>query len=135
MDIFLKDLIGQDCYVYIDDIAIFSKTAAWHAARLENVMERFEEANLKLNPEKCAIAQPRVDYLGYIISQDFIAASPDKVKAVKDYPKPKNVKDFRAFLGLASFYRRLVPDFAVLAKPLTALTRKDQNFVWGPTQQ
>jgi hypothetical protein len=58
-----------------------------------------------------------------------------KVKAVKQYPVPKNVKDVRAFLGLASFYRKLVPNFAEVAKPLTMLTRKNQVFAWGPKQQ
>jgi hypothetical protein len=57
------------------------------------------------------------------------------VKAVKDYPTPKNVKDIRAFLGLCSFYRKLAPKFAEIAKPLTTLTRKDQKFTWGPSQQ
>jgi len=57
------------------------------------------------------------------------------VKAIKVYPTPKNVKDVRAFIGLASFYRRLVPNFAEIAKPLTSLTRKNQGFVWGPSQQ
>jgi len=48
------------------------------------------------------------------------------VKAVREYPTPKNVTEVRALLGLASFYRKLVPNFAQIAKPLTTLTRKDQ---------
>jgi hypothetical protein len=60
---------------------------------------------------------------------------PDKIKAIRQYPIPKGVKDVRAFIGLASFYRRLVPDFAELAKPLTTLTRKDQQFTWDSSQQ
>jgi hypothetical protein len=58
-----------------------------------------------------------------------------EVKAVRDYPTPKNVRDVRAFVGLTSFYRRLVPNFAATAKPLTELTRKGRPFVWGPCQQ
>jgi hypothetical protein len=54
---------------------------------------------------------------------------------VKEYPVPKNVKDVTAFLGLASFYRRLVQNFAEAAKPLIILTRTDQKFTWGPSQQ
>ena len=87
-----------------------------------------------MHPGKCVIAEPKVQYLGYVLSEEGITASPDKIKAVKQYPTPKSVKD-RAFIGLASSYRRLVPDFAELAKPLTTLTRKDQQFTWGPTQQ
>jgi hypothetical protein len=70
-----------------------------------------------------------------VLSEKGITASPDKIKAVKQYPTPMGVKDVTAFIGLASFYRRLVSDFAELAKPLTTLMRKDQQFTWGPTQQ
>jgi hypothetical protein len=60
---------------------------------------------------------------------------PDKVKAVQQYPVPKNAKDVRSFLGLASFYRSLVPKFAGIAKPLTELIKKDVQFKWESRQQ
>jgi hypothetical protein len=69
-------------------------------------------------------------YLGYTISDKGIEASPEKVKAIQEYPTPKTVKDARAFLGLASFYIRLVPNFAHIAKPMTQVTRKDKKFDW-----
>ena len=96
------------------------------------MLERFERANLQLHPGKCVIAQPQVKYLGYVLSG--ASASSDKV-AVRNYPTPRNAKGVKAFLGLASFYRRLVPKFAETAKPLTKLTRKGQEFNWGPSQQ
>jgi len=55
-----------------------------------------------------------------------IEASPDKVKAVQNFPIPRSVKDVRSFLGLSSFYRRLVPHFADNAKASTQLTKKDK---------
>jgi hypothetical protein len=99
------------------------------------VLDRFEKANLQLQPEKCVFASDQVRYLGHVISSKGIEASPDKVKAINEYPVPKTVKDVRAFLGLASFYRRLVPNFAQLAKPLTQLTKKDEKFEWKPQCQ
>jgi len=96
------------------------------------VLRKFDEASLQLHPKKCVFAEPKVQYLGFILSEIKVSASTDKVKAVREYPTPKNV---RAFLGLASFYRRLVPNFAQIAKPLTTLTRKDQKFEWGPSQK
>ena len=134
MDAVLKDLIGTECWVFIDDI-VYSKSPEEHAARLENELRRFKEANLPLHPGECVFAQPQVQYIGFILSENGVTASPDKVKAIKQYPTLKCVKDVRAYLGLASFYRRLVPKFAETAKPLTMLTRKDQNFSWGPLQQ
>ena len=69
------------------------------------------------------------------MSENGVAASADKVKAAREYQSPKNDKNFRAFLGLASFYRRLVTNFAEAAKPLTIMTRKDQNLIWCTSQQ
>ena len=135
MDTVLWNLIGIECSIFVDDILIYSNSAEKHARRLENVFWRFEEANLQLHPGKCAFAQSQVQYLGYILSENGISPSPEKVKAVQNYPTPKNVRDVRAFLGLASFYRRLVPDFAHIAKVLTVLTRQDQTFTWGQKQQ
>jgi len=57
------------------------------------------------------------------------------LKAVREYPTPKNVKYVRIFFGQDSFYRRLVPNFAEVVKPPTMLTRRDQEFIWGPSQQ
>ena len=135
MDTVLRSLIGSECHVFMDDITCFSSSAEEHAQRLENILRRFDEANLQLHPGKCTFAQPRVQYLGFVLSEDGISASPDKVKAVRDYPVPKSVKEVRAFLGLASFYRRLVPNFAEVAKSLIILTRKNQEFIWGVSQQ
>jgi hypothetical protein len=76
-----------------------------------------------------------MQYLEYILSENGYSASTEKVKAVRQYPTLKCVRDVGAFLGLASFYRRLVPDFAEIAKPLSQLTRKGQEFLRGSLQQ
>jgi hypothetical protein len=70
-----------------------------------------------------------------VLTEAGVSESPEKVKAEENYPVPKSVKDFRAFLGLASFYRRLVPGFVEVAKPLTELTRKDRQFIWSHSQR
>ena len=76
-----------------------------------------------------------MQYLEYVISENGISASPDKVAAVREYPIPKTVRDIRDFLGLASFYGRLVSGFTEVAKTLTEMTRKDRQFDWGPYRQ
>jgi hypothetical protein len=76
-------------------------------------------------------AQPQVQYLGFVLSEKGVAASSEKVKAVQNFPTPACVKEVRSFLGLTSFYRRLVPKFAEIAKPLTSLTGKDQPITRG----
>jgi len=99
------------------------------------MLQRVDQANLQIHPGKCAFAQSRGQYLGFVLSEKGVAASPKKVKAAQNFPTPKRVKDFRSFLGLASFYRRLVSKFAEIAKHLTTLTRQDQPFTCGTNQQ
>ena len=112
MDVVLRDLTGTECWIFLDDLIVFSDTIEEHASRLEHVLQRFERANLQLQPAKCVFAKPQVQYLGYIVSRDGITASPDKVKAVRQYQTPRSVKDVRSYLGLVSFYRRLISKFA-----------------------
>ena len=129
MDIILKNLLGIECFVFIDDVIISSNSAQEHALRLEILPQRFDQANLQLHPGKWVFTQPQVNYLGFVLSENGIEASPDKRRTVKNYPLLKNVKDVRAFLRLSSFYRKLVDNFAVDEKPLSDLTKKDRTFV------
>jgi hypothetical protein len=125
--------LWAQCFVYIDNV-LCSKTAAEHAKRLQNIL-RFDEASLQFHAGNCVFAQTQVHNLGFVLSENGVSISPEKVKALKQYLTPKSVRDVTAFLGLASFYRKLTPKFADLAKPLITLTRKDQKFYWGPSQQ
>ena len=77
MDVVLKNLVGKKCYVLIDGVIIFSKTEEEHALRLDNVLARFEKWNLQLHPEKCVVAQPQVNYLVYVPSENGVSASAD----------------------------------------------------------
>jgi hypothetical protein len=135
MDVVLQDLLGTDWYIYLDDLIVYSNTIEENAQKLGRVFERFERADLQLHHGKCTIAQPRIKYLGYTLSEQDVAAAPDKIEAVKNCPVPRNARDVRAFLGLAFFYRRLVFQFEETAKPLTQLTKKNQAFAWGVAQQ
>jgi hypothetical protein len=95
------------------------------------VLARFEKVNLQFHPGKCVVAQPKANYLGYVLSENGVSASADKVEAVKNYPTAKNIRDVISFLGLSSFYQRLDTDLAALAKALTRLITKNQEFIWG----
>jgi hypothetical protein len=134
MDVVLKNLTGELCFVFINYILVFADTIEEHARRLDKVLQRFEKATLLLQPGKCSFALPQVNFLGYVVSRDGVTASPEKVLAVRKYPLPKNVKEVRCFLGLASLYRRLVPRFAEIAKPMTQLIRKNTQFKWESSQ-
>ena len=96
--------------MFIDVVIVFGWTIVENASWLEHVLRCIEKANFQLQLGKCVFAQPQVEYLGYRVSRDGIKASPENIRAVKDYPVPKTVKEVRSFLGLVSFYRRLVPN-------------------------
>ena len=100
---------------------------------MHQVLTRLSTAGLKLKPTKCHFIRQQVEYLGHVIIPKGIKPNPDREQAVRDFPTPRSLKDVRAFIGLASYYRRFIKGFAQIAQPLHSLTRKGAIFVW--TQQ
>lgn len=132
MEVVLGGLVGKKCLVYIDDIVILGRTWEEHRKNLAEVLERLRAAGLRLKPRKCSFAQLEVSYLGHIVTEAGVRTDPGTVAAVREFPTPLNVKALRSFLGLASYYRRFIPNFARVAGPLHSLTKKDAPFVWTP---
>jgi hypothetical protein len=129
----LRGLIYDSCLVYLDVIIIGSTFQGHlHLLNLRKVFERFQEACLKLNPGKCHLLQKEVKYLGHIVSPEGISTDPEKLKAVREWPTLKDKHGIRSFLGLCTYYRRVIPGFANIAKPLTKFTEEKQAFRWTP---
>ena len=135
MESVLAGLSGEKCIVYIDDILVPGVTWAEHLQNLRQVFERLRSANLRLKSKKCQLAEREAEYLGYVISEEGLSTDPEKIRAVKEFPVPHNIKTLRSFLGLASYYRRFVPNFSVVARPLHALTKKEAPFDWTESCQ
>jgi RNase H-like domain found in reverse transcriptase/Reverse transcriptase (RNA-dependent DNA polymerase) len=134
MDIVMTGLHMDICLVYLDDIIVYSNSMETHLNRLVTVLERLRSAGLKLKPEKCALFQKSVSFLGHVVSDTGIGTDPQKIKAVVEWPTPTCIKDVRSFLGLAGYYRRFVKDFATIASPLNEVTKKSA-FNWNEREQ
>ena len=123
--------------MFIDDIIIFSRTEDEHVELVDWVLGRLEAEGYYTNPAKCQFMRSEVSFLGHMVSRDGLSVQQHKVDAVRSWPVPQSVKDVRAFLGLAGFYRRFVRDFAAVARPLTDLTKVVERgwFSWGADEQ
>lgn len=121
--------------IYMDDILIPSKTFDEGLQRLEQVLSLLLDAGLTLKMEKCNFFQEKIVFLGFEIGKFGIRPGEQKTQAVSKFPVPRNQSDVRRFLGLAGFFRRFVKDFALLARPLTNLLRKDTAWHWAESQQ
>ena len=115
---------------YLDDIIIFSETEEEHLAHIEEIFRRLEAADLKMKRSKCDFFKKHIHYLGHLISADGIRPLKDKLDSIRDMPAPRNAKEVKQFLGLVGYYRKFVPRFAALSRPLTKLTCKDKVFEW-----
>lgn len=135
MDRVLSGLQGTSLFVYLDDIVIYASSLTEHEAKFNKLAERLRVANLRLQPDKCEFLRKEVAYLGHIISQEGVKPDPKKIEAVLNFPRPKNAKNIKQFLGLAGYYRRFLNDFSRIAKPLTVLLKKDEPFIWLEEQE
>jgi len=130
MDKVLAGLNFETCLAYLDDIILISKDLDSHLQRLQQMFDRFREANLKLKPSKCHVLQKQVHFLGFTVSGDGVSIDSDKVNVIREWPVPTNLRQSRAFVGLCQYYRRFVPKFSEIAAPLHALTKKAARFRW-----
>ena len=120
---------------YLDDILIFSPDMDTHLDHVRQLFDRLREADLKLKESKCNFLKAHVQYLGHLISGKGIEPVPEKLESIKNMPSPTTPKEVKQFLGLIGYYRKFIPKFSDVARPLTNLTKKDVPFEWTPDCQ
>jgi Reverse transcriptase (RNA-dependent DNA polymerase) len=126
----LRDFIGKFVVVYFDDILVYSIGLDEHVQHLRQVLIVLREEKLYANLKKCSFCMNEIIFLGYVVSANGIMVDKEKVKAIREWPTPKNANEIRSFHGLASFYRRFVKDFSTIASPLNELVKKNIVFKW-----
>jgi hypothetical protein len=107
--------------LFIDDILVYSENEEDHAEHLRIVLNRLRDHKLHAKFSKCKFWLKKVHFLGHILSEDRISVDPSKVQEVMDWRASTIVHEVQSFLGLAGYYRRFIPDFSKIAKPMTSL--------------
>ena len=128
MNSVFKPELDKFVVVFIDDILIYSKNDDEHAKHLRIVLQCLRDHKLYAKLSKCEFWLDSVKFLGHTISSNGIAVDPSKVQEVMDWKPPTSVHQIRSFLGLAGYYRRFIPDFSRIAKPMTELLKKGVKF-------
>ena len=132
----MESLLGDLPHVcmYLDDILVTGESETAHLQNLASVLERLTSAGVRLKREKCAFMIPEVEYLGHRISAEGIYPVPEKVKAVREAPTPKDVSQLRSFLGLVNYYGKFLPNMTTLLRPLYDLLQSARRWSWGKFQ-
>ena len=127
-----EDIEGIE--VIVDDILVWGSTVEEHDARLERVLERTQERNLKLNKDKSQIRLKEISYVGHILSQDGIKPDPRKVQAIMKLEIPENKEELQRFLGMTTYLSKFIPNYSHTSAPLRILLEKDCEWHWEEQQ-
>lgn len=132
MNNILTGLNSLQSFVYLDDVVVYGHDLKDHNKKLINILERFRQFNLKLNPAKCRFLRKEIVFLGHLVTENGVKPNPQLIEAIQKFPIPSTIKQVKSFLGLAGYYRRFIKDFSKITKPLVNLTKKNIPFVWCP---
>ena len=135
IDKFKRSLPKVLILAYLDDIIICSENFKSHIEDLKSVFEKLKILRFHLNRNKCFFCRPRVKYLGYILTEAGLEIDPEKTEAILQRTIPRNLKQLISFLQTCSWFRRYIPNFAEVAKPLSNLTKKKAVWQWNDEQQ
>ena len=130
LDIILSRVRWQTCLIYLDDVIVFSHTVAEHLRHVDEVLTLLRAAGVTLKLSKCRFFQPKVDYLGHVITPGKLHVATANTQAFESAKFPRSLTQLRSFLGAANVYRRFVKDYAKIARPLNSMLSKDAEPDW-----
>lgn len=131
IDQVIGNSLEPNVFVYLDDIVLVTDTFEKHISLLREIFRRIKVAGLTVSREKCVFCKPELRFLGYVINRFGLQTDSDKVRAILDLPRPKNVKEVRIVIGMTGWYRRFIDHYSTLVAPITNLLRKHNKFVWS----
>lgn len=133
--IFRSLIDNNKIMIYMDDIMVATDTLEGHFEILEEVFQLIKQHGLQLKMSKCKFFLQEVDYLGYRVDSRGIRPNPENLEAVRGFPMPNNVRDVHSFLGLCSYFRKFIKNFATIARPLYDLLKKESVFRFGDAEK
>lgn len=119
-----------NCVKVVDDVLIYDEELLPHLHRVHQVLARCRANGITLNADKFALATPAVKFCGFVLSAAGIAADPEKVRAIAEFPTPANITDLRSFMGLVNQLAEFSPDISAAAQPLRPLLSPRRTFTW-----
>jgi hypothetical protein len=139
--IFITYIRRGDANPFFDDVGIGTTSdprgllsdEEFHIAVCREILQVFRENKLFLKPEKCTFLQKEIPYLGHIISGEGLHPDPAKLAGIREWPVPTSLTKLRSFLGFLNYYRRFIPSFSNIARPLNELLRKTATWKWEST--
>lgn len=124
----LKDI--EEVTVFIDEMKVATRSKERHLQVLKMIFERLAKYNVRINVDKCEFLKDEISYCVYVIGKDGIRKEQVKMEAVQKLPRPSNVVELRAFLGLINCYGKFIENLSSIVKPLNTLLKKDTKFKW-----
>lgn len=115
---------------YFDDIVVHASSLEECNKRLISCLERLRKLDLHINKSKCTFFAPKIKYLGHIISEKGIEKAPEKVNAIINAPRPKNLEELRSFIGYVTYYGKFIKNVSTIMSPIYELLNTNAHFIW-----
>ena len=132
----LREYLDDFVVAYLDDILIYTKgTLAEHQKQVRKVLRKLQEKGMRLKRQKCEFHRKELEFLGIIVSGHEFKMDPTKIKAIREWPAPTNIREVQSFLGFTNYYRRFVKNYSKILGPITRLLKKESKFEWGEDQK
>ncbi|XP_011859199.1 PREDICTED: uncharacterized protein K02A2.6-like [Vollenhovia emeryi] len=129
----LQDIPGVA--IFLDDIVVTAPSDDEHLRRLHLVLNKLLKHNVRINLEKSTFFKNEIQYCGHVLRKDGIHKEPSKMEAIRQMPRPRNISDVRAFVGMINYYNKFIRNLSSILQPLNILLHKNTRFIWGEVQE